>query len=119
IHIARVNLHRIADPLERFRRHERGPRSKERVVYDLALFKMIQNRLAHQLYGLLGPMSRRCFLAAAEGIQITDLPQGRLRSIPSPRCGAIATHRIPGRLVLPMIVSTTESEVLLSPDDRP
>jgi hypothetical protein len=48
---------------------------------------------------------------------VRDLPQRRLLSVAGPLPGSALADRVPARLMLPVIVTAAEHEVLLGPND--
>src|ERR1019366_734109 len=67
---------------------------------------------------LLRSVTGRFFLlGSAKGVQIRNLPKRRLRSVPAPvRCSP-RSDGIPAGLVLPVVITPAQREVLFGPDN--
>ena len=71
----------------------------------------------HALDGLLGAMAGLILLVfSTDGANVRDVPDGALLSIASPVTRAAFPHRIPAWLVLPMIISTSDDDSPLPPN---
>src|SRR5690349_11638387 len=62
-------------------------------------------------------MTGGSLITSTEWIQIRYFPDCRLFSISAPMCRTALTHRIPSRLVLPVVIAATEREMLFRPYD--
>src|SRR5262249_6296615 len=81
---------------------------------------VVQNRAAHDLHGLLRRVAGRFVFGrslSSERIQVSYLPHGGLRTIAAPVTRLAFPHRIPARLVAPVVSASRDCEVLLHPDD--
>ena len=113
-----IDLHRVTGPPEFFGRDDRGAAATERVIDGVARPGVVHDRDLKEADGFLravpgdGVVGRA---GAAEGVEVRDLPDRRLPPIPAPV--ARAAHGVPRGLMPPVVVSATEREVRLAPDD--
>src|ERR1035437_9937116 len=116
IDILRIDIHAVADSPGALGCDQGAATSQERVVASLPRTRVVENRPAHDLDGLLGAVAGsfvfRCALPAKR-IQVRYLPDGRLRAIAAPATGLAFPHCIPAGLMPPVVGAARDGEVLL------
>ena len=118
IHIPWIDVQPIAGPLGGFGRHQRRARAEEGIVDYVARDTIVQNRTAHECDRLLSAVSGCGFLPlSAKGIEVRNFPERRLGAVSAPVRVLLFSHCIPARLMLPVIITATQGEVLLGPDN--
>src|ERR1035437_8662626 len=120
IDILRIDIHAVADSPGALGCDQGAATSQERVVASLPRTRVVENRPAHDLDGLLGAVAGsfvfRCALPA-KWVQVRYLPDRRLRAIAAPATGLAFPHCIPAGLMPPVVRAARDGEVLLHPDD--
>src|ERR1035437_984536 len=120
VDILRIDIHAVADSPGALGGDQGAATSQERVVASLPRARVVENRPAHEFDGLLravaGSFGFRCALPPKR-IQIRYLPDSRLRAIAAPVTSLASSHRIPARLMPPVVRAARDGEVLLHPDD--
>src|SRR6266478_7316724 len=118
IDVAGIDVDAVADPLQQFTRDQGCPRAKERIVNQVSALGVVQNGPTHQLDRLLCSVPRRnLFAVTPEGVQIGNLPQGRLRAVSAPVGLASFSDCKKTGFVLPVVRTSTHHKVLLGPDN--
>ena len=116
--VARFQVQREADAPQFLSGDDRRAAAAKGVVDRLAGARVVRNRDLEETDGFLGAVPGDPVVGgarAAERIEVRDLPHRRLTAIAEPL--ARTAHGVPGRFVLPVIVTTTQREVLLPPDN--
>src|SRR5262249_40424708 len=90
-------------------RNDRRSRSAEWVIDRLARRRVIFNRPAHALQGLLRAVP------VAIVITCVDVPKRGLLPVPAPMRGA--SHRIPAGFMLPVIMAAAQGKAVLGPNN--
>src|SRR4051794_7801531 len=98
-----VKFHTAADSFCQVRGGEGSARAQKRVVNQLALFCVVQDRAPHTLHGLLCAVNRLRILIA-----VLDGPKRTLFAVATPVAGR--PYRVPTRLMLPVVMSTPDDE---------
>ena len=110
IDIARIKFQSATDTACALRGNQRRAAADERVIDEIAGRAVVEHGPAHALDRLLRAV--RCFaVLAAAG----NRPQRRLFAVSRPI--ALAAHRVPARLVLPVIVAASDHQTFLRPDN--
>src|SRR4051812_5554445 len=84
-----------------------------------APLRVVQQGTAHQFHRLLCsvPGDGVGRFLSPKRIEVRALPHGRLLAVPAPRSRLADSHRVPARLVLPVIMAPAQSKMLFHPDD--
>src|SRR4051812_26719041 len=109
VDVGRAELDRVAGPAGHLGRYDRGSGAAERLVDRLPGRGVVLDRALHAGDRLLRPVAEPLVLASV------DVPDRRLLAAALPIGGA--PHRVPARLMLPMVMAAREREALLCPDD--
>src|SRR5438874_13332247 len=118
IDISGVELDPAADAAGHFGRDQAGARAEKRVIDQLAGPAVVDDRTAHALDRLLRAVAPALLaLSIAERIVICDLPNCGLGAVTLPMASLAFAHGVPAVFMLPMIIATAQSEVLLDPDN--
>src|SRR5262249_26870484 len=110
VHVEWIKFDPETRPTYRLRRDQRGPAADEGVVHGLARPAIVQHRPPHAFNRLLRAVRGLGVLRAAR-----DGPKGRLLAIAGPV--ALLADPIPTGFVLPLIITPTDYQALLGPDD--
>ena len=100
----------MANPAGHLGRDDRGAGAAERLVDRLAGRRVVLDRPLHALDRLLGAV-------AGLGFGVRDLPDRRLLAVAGPMAGLALADRVPGRLMLPVIIAAADHQPGLVPDD--
>src|SRR5262252_8631881 len=92
IDINGVKLQTIADAAGHFGRYQSRARAEKRVVHRLAGPAVIDDRAAHAFYRLL-------------------------RAVARPVAAFASAHRVPGSLMLPVVIAAAQYKMLFEPND--
>src|ERR1035437_5511479 len=120
VDILRIDIHAVADSPGALGGEQGAAASQERVVANLPRTRVVENRPAHDLDGLLGAVAGSFvfrYALPAKRIQVRYLPDGRLRAIAAPVTSLASSHSIPARLMPPVVRAARDGKVLLHPDD--
>src|SRR5690606_16810426 len=89
--------------------------AEERVVDRVARTAVVADRPGHALHGLLRPVDGRFFAVLQ---RVGNVPDGALLAVARPFGRAALAHRVPRRLVLPVVMTAAHHQLLLAPDQR-
>ena len=118
IDISRADLETTADAAGHFGRDQARARTEKRVIDQLGLPAIVDDRTAHALDRLLrGVPPALLALSITKRIVVGDLPHGGLLAATLPVARLALAHRIPAGFMAPMVVAPTQGEMWLGPDD--
>ena len=112
VDVSRVEFDAEANPPRRLGRDQRGARAHEWLVDRLTRRTVVEDRPAHALDRLLGPVDGLGVLVPAG-----DLPERRLLAIPGPVPLAAFADSVKARFMLPVIIASAQHQAFFGPDE--
>src|ERR1700730_8774464 len=118
IEISGADLQTVADAAGHFGRDQTRAGAEKRVIDCLAGAAVVGDRAAHAFDRLLGAVPPALLaLPVAERVVVWEFPGRRLGAVALPMAGLALAHGVPTGLVLPVVITAAQGEVLLDLDD--
>ena len=113
-----VELEPAADPAGHLRGDQTTTRAEKRVIKRFAGAAVVDDRPTHAFDRLLGGMLPALFPPrVAERVVVGDFPDCCLGMVALPMAGLALAHRVPADLLLPVVITAAQGEMLLDPND--
>ena len=117
IDIGGVELETVTDTATHRSGDQCRARAEKRVIDCFTGPAVVDDWSAHAFDWLLRAMPPALLALRAESIVIANLPQCRLLAVAGPVAESAGAHPVPASLVLPMIMTAGQCEMLFGPND--